>query len=128
VAVQVAVPNGKAEAEPDRAKGSSAAQPVPAHAEVADLPLVDAEEGGASASTVRRSRSTATNDASRAAGPLPTKGDQLKQEVQQLDRVRAALGNGDRARALELLDAYDRRFPSGTLAPEATKLRQSAHR
>lgn len=129
VAVEVALPNAKAEAEPDRAKGSSAALPVPAHAEVADLPLVDAEEGGASASTVRRSRSTATNDVSRVnAGPLPAKGDQLKQEVQQLDRVRAALGNGDRARALELLDAYDRRFPSGTLAPEATKLRQSARR
>jgi hypothetical protein len=134
VAVEVALPKAKAvppraSAEPDRAQGSSAALPVPAHAEVADLPLVDAEEGEASDSALRRSRSRATNDASRVnPGPPLVKGDRLKQEVQQLDRVRAALGNGDRARALELLDGYDRKFPSGTLAPEAAKLRQSARR
>lgn len=52
--------------------------------------------------------------------------DQLSEEVRELDRVRAALEARKKQRAIELLDGYDRRFPSGALAPEARKLRQSA--
>jgi hypothetical protein len=52
--------------------------------------------------------------------------DRLSEEVRELDRVRAALEAGKQARAFQLLDAYDRRFPAGTLKPEARKLRQSA--
>jgi hypothetical protein len=95
---------------------------VPQQAQVEDLPLVAADE-------VAKERKPATRR-SRAASPSDvapvSKSDQLKQEVQQLDRVRAALGAGDKARARQLLDGYDRKFPSGTLAPEAAKLSQSA--
>jgi len=51
----------------------------------------------------------------------------LSEEVRALDRVRAALESGNRRRAIELLDSYDRRFPNGTLRPESSKLRGRAH-
>ncbi len=51
---------------------------------------------------------------------------QLAEEVRLLDRVRRAVQRGDSAGAKQGLATYDARFPSGTLRPEAAKLRQSA--
>lgn len=55
----------------------------------------------------------------RATSPAST----LADEVKQLDRVRGSMGRGDRAAALIELDAYDRRYPQGTLRREARVLR-----
>jgi hypothetical protein len=88
---------------------------------VEDLPLVSAEDR-----SEQRPNATRRQRPASAAEAPATKSDQLKQEVQQIDRVRAALSAGDRDRALQLLDGYDRKFPTGTLAPEAAKLRHSA--
>ena len=60
--------------------------------------------------------------------PSPSQGviDPLLLEVQQLDRVRAALGAGRSLAALGELDAYDARFPRGELTLEAAVLRVRA--
>jgi hypothetical protein len=47
-------------------------------------------------------------------------------EIAGLEQVRAALDRGDAPRALQLLDAYDRAFPSSVLTDEATVLRVDA--
>jgi hypothetical protein len=52
--------------------------------------------------------------------------DALATEVRLIDGARAAIDGGDPARALALLDDHDRRFPTGSLAPEAAALRVEA--
>jgi hypothetical protein len=51
---------------------------------------------------------------------------ELREEILLLDQVRAALQSGSGAAALEQLDAYRQRFPSGILSREAAQLRQQA--
>lgn len=51
---------------------------------------------------------------------------ELREEILLLDQVRAALQSGARAAALEQLDNYRQRFPSGILSREAAQLRQQA--
>jgi len=50
----------------------------------------------------------------------------LTEELGALDRARLALAKGDARRALDGLDGYDRRFPSGRLQLEAEVLRIDA--
>jgi hypothetical protein len=50
----------------------------------------------------------------------------LTEELGALDRARVALAKGDARRALEGLDGYDHRFPSGRLQLEAEVLRIDA--
>jgi hypothetical protein len=50
----------------------------------------------------------------------------LREELGALDRARLALTGGDARKALEDLDAYDRRFPGGRLQIEAEVLRIDA--
>jgi len=50
----------------------------------------------------------------------------LREELGALDHARLALANGDARRALDELDGYDRRFPSGRLQLEAEVLRIDA--
>jgi hypothetical protein len=52
--------------------------------------------------------------------------DTVAEEVTALDRARAALAAGDGSGALARLDAYERRYPKGTLLPEAAVLRVRA--
>ena len=47
----------------------------------------------------------------------------LREEISLLDRARAALERNDPQRASTLLDQHGRRFPTGTLRPEAEALR-----
>lgn len=124
VAAQVATPEVGAVVEPERpSEPKTGAASAPPQAQIEDLPLVSPDAPAlAPRSVTRRVRTNGPAEAPAA------NGDQLKLEVQQLDRVRAALGTGDRERALQLLDGYERRFPNGTLAPEAAKLRHSARR
>ncbi|HMF40071.1 MAG TPA: hypothetical protein VKQ32_05235 [Polyangia bacterium] len=50
----------------------------------------------------------------------------LKDELGAIDHARVALASGDARRALEDLDAYDRRFPGGRLQIEAEVMRIDA--
>lgn len=50
----------------------------------------------------------------------------VAEEVAALDQVRGALSAGNARGALARLDAYDQRYPRGTLSPEATVLRVRA--
>ena len=50
----------------------------------------------------------------------------LSAELGALDRARLSLAGGDARRALDALDSYDRRFPSGRLQLEAEVLRIDA--
>ena len=50
----------------------------------------------------------------------------IGRQVASLDRAREALGAGDTARALALLDEHDARFPGGALAEEAAVVRVKA--
>jgi hypothetical protein len=50
----------------------------------------------------------------------------LSAELGALDRARLSLAGGDARRALDALDTYDRRFPSGRLQVEAEVLRIDA--
>ena len=50
----------------------------------------------------------------------------MHDELSMLDRARNALGAGEPARALSILDAYSARFPRGSMVPEATVLRIEA--
>ncbi|HET9953089.1 MAG TPA: hypothetical protein VFQ61_01225 [Polyangiaceae bacterium] len=52
--------------------------------------------------------------------------DELIREVAVLDRARAALAQQRGARALHILDLYDREFPRGTLGPESIVIRVEA--
>ncbi|HXU01554.1 MAG TPA: hypothetical protein VN903_11210 [Polyangia bacterium] len=62
-----------------------------------------------------------------AAAPAPTTaGAMLTEELSALDHARLALTGGDARRAIEELDRYDRRFPSGRLQLEAEVLRIDA--
>jgi hypothetical protein len=51
---------------------------------------------------------------------------ELREEIQLLDEARSALQRGSSSRALEQLDRYRQRFPSGVLRREASLLRQQA--
>ena len=51
---------------------------------------------------------------------------ELREEIQLLDEARGALQRGASSTALERLDRYRQRFPSGVLRREASLLRQQA--
>jgi len=50
----------------------------------------------------------------------------MPSELAALQQARAALGAGDPARALSMLDAYGARFPHGAMTQEAAVLRIEA--
>jgi hypothetical protein len=58
--------------------------------------------------------------------PLTPPHSTLTEEVTLIDGALAALRHHEPARALALLDDYDRRFPTGSMAPEATVARIQA--
>ena len=59
-------------------------------------------------------------------GPKPPAISSLRSEITALDQARAAAVEHDPSRTLALLDAYQRQFPNGALAPEAQLLRVEA--
>lgn len=63
---------------------------------------------------------------SAAASAPPASPSTLSIEVALVDGAREALADGDPARALTILDRYDREHPGGVLAPEAALLRARA--
>jgi hypothetical protein len=60
------------------------------------------------------------------AQPVPPTAPSLTGELASVDRARALLGVGDLRGALDALDAHDRAFKGGILAPEADLLRIEA--
>jgi hypothetical protein len=82
-------------------------------------PAVDVELGpnmAPNGSAVSRSRAPAVSN------PKST----LDEEVAMVAEARQAEAQGDSARAIQLLDAYDQKFPNGSLARESTTLRIEA--
>lgn len=63
---------------------------------------------------------------SAAVDPAEADNGELRAEIQLLDEARTALQHGSSAAALERLEHYRQRFPSGVLGREAAQLRQQA--
>jgi outer membrane protein assembly factor BamD (BamD/ComL family) len=59
-------------------------------------------------------------------GPVGKPERRLSDELRLLDEAHAALGSGDTASCLSLLDQHDRDFPTPALAAEALALRVEA--
>ena len=68
----------------------------------------------------------ASDQAQAADHPAPPAAVSIGGELASLDGAREALARGDAARALHLLDEYERRYPSGALSQEATMVRVKA--
>jgi hypothetical protein len=78
------------------------------------------------APTVQQPVTTPAPQKSAKAPEQNASGGELREEILLLDQVRAALQQGSAAAALEQLDRYRQRFPSGMLSREAALLRQQA--
>jgi hypothetical protein len=76
-----------------------------------------------SAARSKRGTALATTPA---AVDAPTAERSIANEIEELDRARAALGTGEPKRAIDRLNRYDRTFPRGTLREEALRLRIEA--
>lgn len=92
------------------------------------VPLrIDAPAADRLADTISSQRHTeaaaGTRRAPSASSPAIRTTPRLAEEVQALDAVRVAVGRGDTATALRLLEAFDARFPRPRLGPEAAVLR-----
>ena len=74
-----------------------------------------------SAQQAGSARTAVSASASPSARPLS-----IADEVALLDEARSALAGGDTTSTLRILDAHDRTFPNGVLAPEASVLRIDA--
>lgn len=97
------------------------AKPVPARV-TPPPPVVDAR------AAAPRPTPAATTEPPRPSSPTPVPsatGD-LREEISSMDRARAAVRAGDGKRALAALADYQKRFPRGTFAQEATVLRIEA--
>jgi hypothetical protein len=95
-------------------------RPAPlANARLSVAPVVEAPPAADTAAPAAAAPPAAE---SRAATRQPT----LAEEVDALDRARAALSRGDSRAALQALDAYGRAYPRGRLALEAEVLRIDA--
>jgi hypothetical protein len=103
--------------------GAVTAVPVGYYALRQSSPLIDEPAHRAIASTPM---STPAGSSALPAPSEATRAATLTDELGALDHARLALAGGDARRALDELDAYDRRFPSGRLQLEAEVLRIDA--
>jgi len=93
---------------------------APVSRPAASLPMVsDPAPASAAQDTKQDTQAVAPAAASRAAALLT-------EELGALDHARLSLASGDARRALEELEAYDRRYPQGRLQIEAEVLRIDA--
>jgi hypothetical protein len=72
-----------------------------------------------------RARRSATSAMAPPVGEPPAERS-IANEIEELDRARAALATGEAKRAIDRLNRYDRLFPRGTLREEALRLRIEA--
>lgn len=127
-----AVASSAAPAAPPR---SVARAPVPLTTSVPEaLEGPSDTPAAASAAALRFGRNSGVEDpgianapgaSARTVGPGANANDVLA-EVASLDRARAALAAGDARSAIDRLTVHERRFPGGTLEPEAVVLRVRA--
>ena len=90
-----------------------------------EAPAVATEQTAPAAPAVRTVVPPVTEQSARAPEQTANSGE-LREEILLLDQARAGLQRGSRAAALEQLDRYRQRFPSGILSREAALLRQQA--
>ena len=113
-----------APAAPPLPAPSASPQPPPTHTEApAEIPSVTASE--TPTTTPPPAPSTVVAPRPKAATPAASESN-LRDEIASLDRARSAVASGDSKGALAALDAYDAKFPHGTMAPEAGVLRVEA--
>jgi hypothetical protein len=101
--------------------GAVTAVPVGYYALRQPVPSTDTPAHGAIASTPIAPETAVQQ--TQAPAPRET---MLTEELGALDRARVALAGGDARHALDELETYDRRFPSGRLQLEAEVLRIDA--
>ncbi|HEX8793712.1 MAG TPA: outer membrane protein assembly factor BamD [Polyangiaceae bacterium] len=103
---------------------TAVAKPAPLPS-IAPAPVESVEAAPMASSSVTPPRAAAPA-ASVAPGPTESATSSVPSELAALQQARAALGAGDPARALSMLDAYGARFPHGAMAQEAVVLRIEA--
>jgi hypothetical protein len=123
---------GYARHEAERAALESAATRQTSNAQAATPPPMATIAGKVESTAGRGDEAQLTP----APSPRPARGAHLRQEalapsalseqIASLDRARAALAEGDGARAARLVDDYESRFPNGAFAQEAEVLRLEA--
>lgn len=96
-----------------------------AHDTASELAREPAAANSHSQSGRRRSSTTETTAETHASAG-EANASSLREELELLDRARAAVQAGDARRAMELLASYDRRFPQGMLRHESQLLRKRA--
>jgi hypothetical protein len=69
-----------------------------------------------------------SHDVVTAPAPAVDAANDLRAQIELLDRVKGALDHQDLAGASALLDRFEREFPEGVLLREARTLRRSAHK
>lgn len=120
VSSDVAAPEGADEVadETNPTSGANSPDEVPAeeNTEEATGPVEPSGPGKPSAPT---GRSSAKKQQPKAGDEK----DRLAEEVSLIRRAKLSLNGGNPARALQLLDVYDQRFPSGNLGSEAKATR-----
>jgi hypothetical protein len=127
---QTALPRAAARAAPSAAGTTpSEGETGPSSPRAAERVAARVSAGPPASTAPNAARSPAP--ASRGAAARPSSEpsgakDELAQQLALIARARARLRAGEPRRALELLDEYVRRFPRGTLEPEARALEQRA--
>jgi hypothetical protein len=109
---------------------SSAAPPIATAAEATTSELRTFPFGAQPTSSPAPAIASAASDSEPSAAVEPSSArsspESLREEAALLERARAAVTRADTPGALGVLDAYDVRFPTGTLRPEAAVLRVQA--
>lgn len=125
--VEARAPSSVSSSAPPSVAATRPAPPEPEHTEAAPAhePPRSPSSGRAARPKIKPSapRSAATSDTSAPRRKSASEG--LLEEVKQLDRARADLAGERTSLALAVLDDYERRFPEGQLALEASVLRAS---
>jgi hypothetical protein len=91
-----------------------------------ELPPATAAAATASPPGARAPAVTSIASASPVAPAAPSAESSLSEQIASFDRARAAFDAGDHDRVIALVDAYEKRFPTGTFVQEAEVLRIQA--
>jgi hypothetical protein len=106
--------------------GTTAPLPVPGAPVLVPMASASAPAFAAPAESAANANASSNANTHRAVSPPPASSSSLTEELRELERVRAYLAAGDAHAALATLDAHDRTFKGGDLAPEAAVLRIEA--
>jgi len=124
--VAVVAPGSPPSSEPDRAPAAASPRAPEASPREASQQQTTSEPGSAAQLPAPVAPESAEAVSPKRIARAPQAASTLAEEIKLLDRVRSSMARGDRAAALVALDAYDRRYPDGTLRREASVLRTRA--